>query len=539
MSAFKIQIYSQTGIKSESLEKDRFTIGRSKSNDLPLTIEGISRNHLQVSKKGAEIWLVDNGSANGTFVDGKKIRPNEPNRYRANQPIKFGTSKEVVTIELVETQDDLAKQEAKERALKLVSSNSDLEDKKQELEKQKQDLEQSLEQLRNDKIADAHGIVTKANSDANGILEKAKEEAEQLLKTSKLEFAKTTQDIEEKTLTLLETKKELEDKQKILTSLNIELAEIKVKIKELANQLASKNDSFNLAVEDYESKLRIKNSEIESFSAEKKLVATKINLELETRKSDLLETTNTLFLSEKKKELLTKEIEDCLIRIDGLKEKESSLIKANNDYEKRNAILSKELEKTESENRTVEQKKNKVDSDLSSLLEALANKKKELQKTERELSEKIRNQEIEYRKIQAETSSYEAEAKLKMMGLDSQINDVIEQKAQLQKELNEIIISKNGQEVELNKYNQQLLVKNKQFEELVHQSETKVALLNNLQKEIEEQKEHHLRLGEDISRLNSIKKKNIEEIEVQKTDALRGLQVEIKNIEQQRLYRQK
>ncbi|MBC9956112.1 FHA domain-containing protein [Yimella sp. cx-51] len=49
------------------------TIGRSRDNDLMVTDAGASRRHAQLRRVGDQIEVVDLGSSNGTFVDGRRI----------------------------------------------------------------------------------------------------------------------------------------------------------------------------------------------------------------------------------------------------------------------------------------------------------------------------------------------------------------------------------------------------------------------------------------------------------------------------------
>lgn len=51
-----------------------FVIGRTRECDIRITETCVSRNHLQVSFDGKQWWLKDLDSANGTFMDGARIR---------------------------------------------------------------------------------------------------------------------------------------------------------------------------------------------------------------------------------------------------------------------------------------------------------------------------------------------------------------------------------------------------------------------------------------------------------------------------------
>src|ERR1044072_6191358 len=64
--------------KTVRLERDRWSIGRAGENDLSYPDNpGLSRQHFVLEKK-AEDWMIrDQGSKNGTFLNGKRILERE------------------------------------------------------------------------------------------------------------------------------------------------------------------------------------------------------------------------------------------------------------------------------------------------------------------------------------------------------------------------------------------------------------------------------------------------------------------------------
>lgn len=55
------------------LRKDRVTIGRSRDSDIFLEDLAVSRLHTTINRESGGYVLRDEGSANGTYVNGKRI----------------------------------------------------------------------------------------------------------------------------------------------------------------------------------------------------------------------------------------------------------------------------------------------------------------------------------------------------------------------------------------------------------------------------------------------------------------------------------
>ena len=56
-----------------SIRKD-VRIGRHPSNEITLSDLAVSRRHAQIEVKGADIYILDLGSVNGTFVNGAQVK---------------------------------------------------------------------------------------------------------------------------------------------------------------------------------------------------------------------------------------------------------------------------------------------------------------------------------------------------------------------------------------------------------------------------------------------------------------------------------
>ncbi|MBT8430449.1 MAG: FHA domain-containing protein [Gammaproteobacteria bacterium] len=63
-----------TLLEQRELSADRITIGRTGDNDVVLNSQGVSKHHATIERRGESFVLIDNGSANGVFVGGRRIR---------------------------------------------------------------------------------------------------------------------------------------------------------------------------------------------------------------------------------------------------------------------------------------------------------------------------------------------------------------------------------------------------------------------------------------------------------------------------------
>ncbi len=66
------------------------SLGRSSKNDVVIKDKFVSKNHLLIRVKNQRYYLEDLGSANGTFLNGVKIDPNELIELQNNDKIGVG-----------------------------------------------------------------------------------------------------------------------------------------------------------------------------------------------------------------------------------------------------------------------------------------------------------------------------------------------------------------------------------------------------------------------------------------------------------------
>lgn len=82
-------------------EGQTLTIGRDPKADLPIDERSLSRSHVRIERRGAGFWVMDLGSANGTFVNGERIV--EARRLNGGDEVRLGAC--FVRVEGVEVVD--------------------------------------------------------------------------------------------------------------------------------------------------------------------------------------------------------------------------------------------------------------------------------------------------------------------------------------------------------------------------------------------------------------------------------------------------
>jgi pSer/pThr/pTyr-binding forkhead associated (FHA) protein len=70
-----LNVYSPRDSRQVSIDTSRFTIGRGSAANLVLEDEGVSSLHASIHCDGNRVWILDEGSANGTHVNGMTVPP--------------------------------------------------------------------------------------------------------------------------------------------------------------------------------------------------------------------------------------------------------------------------------------------------------------------------------------------------------------------------------------------------------------------------------------------------------------------------------
>lgn len=72
------------------LTQDEMIIGRDPTVEIPLADMSISRRHAQIKRQNKTVTVMDLGSSNGTYVNDRKITPNQPTVLSKEDMVKLG-----------------------------------------------------------------------------------------------------------------------------------------------------------------------------------------------------------------------------------------------------------------------------------------------------------------------------------------------------------------------------------------------------------------------------------------------------------------
>jgi hypothetical protein len=77
------------GSQEIALTEGKFSFGRGSEADYRLDDDGLSRLHAIVYRDGDNVWITDENSTNGSFVNGESVKPNGTILYDGDK-IKIG-----------------------------------------------------------------------------------------------------------------------------------------------------------------------------------------------------------------------------------------------------------------------------------------------------------------------------------------------------------------------------------------------------------------------------------------------------------------
>ncbi len=183
LTCFLVTMQTGTEVTRKVVDANPFTIGRSLEAAISIIDTNVSRAHVLVKNKGGRVWIEDQGSINGTFLNGVKLEPKRLTPLETDDVIKLGktnVSMKIVAIErifapeFVSTSTDLQTGQ-KDSLLNLIQG---AHNEAQRLVKMGRDLHDAAIQQAE---ARAAGIENSMANQRNQILAQAQERANQLI----------------------------------------------------------------------------------------------------------------------------------------------------------------------------------------------------------------------------------------------------------------------------------------------------------------------------------------------------------------------
>lgn len=104
LTCFLVTIQTGTEVTRKVVDANPFTIGRSLDAAISIVDTNVSRNHILVKNKGGKVWIEDQGSINGTFLNGARLEPRRITPVDIDDEIRLGktnVSFKIVTLERV------------------------------------------------------------------------------------------------------------------------------------------------------------------------------------------------------------------------------------------------------------------------------------------------------------------------------------------------------------------------------------------------------------------------------------------------------
>jgi len=90
--SFYVTIATAKGSTTKRIDGDALSVGRAEDCQLSILHETLSRRHMSVLLRNGQCWIEDHGSANGTFVNGRRIAAHAPVRVNPEDQVVLGQS---------------------------------------------------------------------------------------------------------------------------------------------------------------------------------------------------------------------------------------------------------------------------------------------------------------------------------------------------------------------------------------------------------------------------------------------------------------
>jgi pSer/pThr/pTyr-binding forkhead associated (FHA) protein len=110
------------GLREIALEDGKVSFGRGSEADYRFEDDGLSRLHATIHREGENVWIADENSTNGSFVNGEKVKPSGTILYNGDK-IKIGHYT-TLTIKIADKQTSPTKNPA-EKSKSVAASSAD------------------------------------------------------------------------------------------------------------------------------------------------------------------------------------------------------------------------------------------------------------------------------------------------------------------------------------------------------------------------------------------------------------------------------
>ncbi len=97
---FNVTITTSQGVVEKTLEGEALSIGRAPDCSICIRNDNVSRKHLTFVSRDNQVWMEDHESANGTFLNGSKIKPHTLICVAATDKIRLGSSDIQLNVEV-------------------------------------------------------------------------------------------------------------------------------------------------------------------------------------------------------------------------------------------------------------------------------------------------------------------------------------------------------------------------------------------------------------------------------------------------------
>jgi pSer/pThr/pTyr-binding forkhead associated (FHA) protein len=206
-SCFLVTIQTPDGVFYRIVDEKSFTVGRSSDSALSFPEPNISRIHIVVSCKKDQIWLIDQGSANGTFINGQKVLPNKLTVVQPTDDVKLGTSEIHLKFDVFEKAykpdaviNSLLPENEKTSIMEVIQGAHQqakriIMQSQEHYDKLIKSAEVKVRNVENSLLVKQDEIVQAANVQASQMLQEAKKKSAQVVFDSEQKALEATKDI--------------------------------------------------------------------------------------------------------------------------------------------------------------------------------------------------------------------------------------------------------------------------------------------------------------------------------------------------------